>query len=578
VEKLATYIVREGALDPSDSVGWAVRLTIALEVLHGAGVAHGRISARAIQVLGPGCQAAGFFLDTGELLDDPAYHSPERITSGRQSAEDDTWAVGVVLYHALTGSLPFAGDTAEEIRNNFESFGAAPLAVFGIEDRRLQGIIDGVFAPNFQQRLRTVVELRARLVECEPDAASLRPLHLGKPDLEIFDAESDDEGEKLTAVMDRGDWDKHIQAALRMRLAKGDPAPGSAPGAVPGSGKAPPSNPAPVSGDVLGLSWDDLPESPGYGIDRTSLEGGRDSKSSGQSGQRARTPSDSGGAAALEASDSQDRSSLAGSVGSLRPVHYLFVVLMVAVGGAAALLVYRPGLLGSFTDPGPSSDPATSTSAAPSAPPASSTQTSPSASAPAPTSSGSVPRPPSSASAAPPASSAPDKAVAPADASACMVPLFHRGTFGTTKPRLDFVCRQKDARLGGGNLRKAVIVGIRKTSSKPAMREWNQLGWYELAVFATLRAKCCAASPRLNTATGFKQCRLDAALIALGTVASEADEDGVAKAIDDFQAAVTCMVRHGAARGFKQPSARPKASAVAAFLKLVDRLNDGSSK
>ena len=51
MEKLATYIVREGALDPSDSVGWAVRLTIALEVLHGAGVSHGRISARAIQVL-----------------------------------------------------------------------------------------------------------------------------------------------------------------------------------------------------------------------------------------------------------------------------------------------------------------------------------------------------------------------------------------------------------------------------------------------------------------------------------------------------------------------------------------------
>ena len=46
---------------------------------------------------------------------------------------------------------------------------------------------------------------------------------------------------------------KHIQAALRMRLAKGDQAPGSAAGAAPGSAQAPPSDPLPASGDVLGL-------------------------------------------------------------------------------------------------------------------------------------------------------------------------------------------------------------------------------------------------------------------------------------------------------------------------------------
>ncbi len=578
MEKLATYIVREGALDPSDSVGWAVRLTIALEVLHGAGVAHGRISSRAIQVLGPRCHAAGFFLDTGELLDDPAYHSPERLASGRQSAEDDTWAVGVVLYQALTGALPIAGETAEEILKNFGSFGVAPLAVFGVEDARLQKIIDAVLARDLQSRLRTVVQLRDQLVAYSPAAGTLRPLHLGKPDLEIFDDESDEEGEKLTAVMDRGDWDKHIQTALRMRLAKGDQAPGMGPGSAPGGGAPASSDSSPPSGAVLSLSWDDLPESPGYGIDRTSLEGARDATSSGQPGSRAPSPSDSGGAAAMEASDSQDRSSLAGSVKRLRPVHYLFVVLMVAVGGAAALLVFRPGLLSSTTEPDPTSDPSTSSSAGVSAPPVSSVASGTASSGLAPSAGSGAPGPTTSASAATSAEASPDEAPPLADAIACMKPLFHPGTFRSKKPKLGFVCRQKDARLGGIALRKAVIVGIRKTSSKPAMREWNQLGWYELAAFVTLRNKCCSAPPRLETATGFKQCRLDAALLALGTEAAKANEDSIAKAVDDFQAAVTCLVRNGASRGFKQPGARPKASAVATFLTLVKRLNGPSSK
>jgi serine/threonine-protein kinase len=151
--------------------------------------------------------------------------------------------------------------------------------------------------------------------------------------------------------------------------------------------------------------------------------------------------------------------------------------------------------------------------------------------------------------------------------------MFHRQTYGVTKPKLDFVCTEKDARLGGTGLRNAVIAGIRRTSSKAAMREWNQLGWYELAVFATLRAKCCASPPALDTATSFKQCKLDVVLTALGTAAAEADDEAVAKAVDDFQSAVACLVRNGAARRFKQPSVSPKASAVAAFLKMVERFD-----
>jgi hypothetical protein len=578
VDKLATYIVREGALGQSDSVGWVVRLTIALEVLHDAGVCHGRISARAIQVLGPACRAAGFFLDTGELLDDPAYYSPERLERGERGAADDAWAVGVLLYFSLTGALPFAGDTSQEIRTNMDAFGAAPLGVFGIDDVRLQRVIDRLFAKDIAKRLTSVSELRAQLIEIDLEAASLRALHLGKPQLDIFDNEADEAGEKLTAVMDRGDWDKHIQAALRMKLAKGDgpaSAPGSAPISAPGdSSKGRPSAPTPLS-----LSWDDLPESPGYGIDSTSLRGGRDSGPGGDrdgpSGQLQATPSDSGAAEVVETSDSHSRTSLFGPTGRPKAVHYLFVVLMMAVGGVAALMVYRPNLISSFGGSRPGPVPSGSSSVAlPATASASARASATSSLAP----SSSVASPPASASAPAVASSAAKQGPYQGDVTACLLPMFHPATFRSHRPKLDFVCTETHPRRGGTAIRKAVIRAGRKTGARAAMREWDQLGWYEMAVFAVARHECCPDPPPLVQLRGLEACHFKAVLEQLGMAGSEASEEIVAKAIDEFQGAVICLLRNGAARSFGQSGARPKAGAVAMFLKMVDRLNAGPAK
>ncbi len=581
MEKLATYIVREGALGQSDSVGWVVRLTIALEVLHNAGVCHGRVSARAIQVLGPRCHAAGFFLDTGELLDDPAYHSPERLHGGAQGAADDAWAVGVLLYFSLTGALPFNGDTAAEIQQNMDSFGAAPLGVFGIDDIRLQQVIDDLFAPELGCRLTSVGKLRSQLVSIELEAGSLRALHLGKPQLEIFDDESDDEGAKLTAVMDRGDWDKHIQAALRMKLAK-DKAGASAPGSgLPGieSDSAGDRPPPPAA---LGLSWADLPDSPGYGIDRTSLEGGRDAGGSGPrgaqdapSGQLMRPDSDSGAARVVETSDSHSRSSLFGPTGRPKAVHFLFVVLMVAVGGVAAIMVYRPELLGSIADLGFGPEPSHSASAAPSTRASASAAGSATSSV-VPSSSGVCP--PVSASVPALVSSAPKADAAPQDSIACLLPMFHPSTFPSRRPPLDFICTEAHPRRGGTAIREAVIRAGRKTGARVAMREWDQLGWYEMAVFAVARQKCCSEPPPLVKLRGLEACHLSDVLEKLGKASTEANDDVMAKAIDEFQAAIICLIRKGAARSFGQPGRRPKDGAVAVFLKITDRLNEGQGK
>ena len=57
----------------------------------------------------------------------PAYMAPELLTGGAPSAASDWYSVGVMLYEALTGSLPFVGDSFEVLRDKCTRDPEAPL-------------------------------------------------------------------------------------------------------------------------------------------------------------------------------------------------------------------------------------------------------------------------------------------------------------------------------------------------------------------------------------------------------------------------------------------------------------------
>jgi len=58
--------------------------------------------------------------DTGTVIGTPPYMSPEQLIGQKIDSRTDLWALGVVVYEALTGRLPFSGDTV----------GAVTLSVF----------------------------------------------------------------------------------------------------------------------------------------------------------------------------------------------------------------------------------------------------------------------------------------------------------------------------------------------------------------------------------------------------------------------------------------------------------------
>ena len=181
MDTLAAWVRRHGALTTTDAVGWTVRLAKSLEALHARGLTHGRVSARAVSMADEACTSAGVLAAPHHLPDDVAYHSPERALGSGSGPDDDTWAVGVFLYFALTGVVPFPGADDAEVRERIAWRPASPLLVYEVGNALLQALIDRLFAPADARRLTSVAELKELLVAEHPAYGMLEPLGTAGP-------------------------------------------------------------------------------------------------------------------------------------------------------------------------------------------------------------------------------------------------------------------------------------------------------------------------------------------------------------------------------------------------------------
>jgi len=114
----------------------AIRITLsicpALEYIHGRGIIHRNLRPENVLV-GPGdhIKLVDFgvaakegstrltFTNLTQLLGGSPYISPEELTGRRGDARSDIYALGMILYEMLTGSLPFPGkDSFERLQNH----------------------------------------------------------------------------------------------------------------------------------------------------------------------------------------------------------------------------------------------------------------------------------------------------------------------------------------------------------------------------------------------------------------------------------------------------------------------------
>jgi len=125
-ETLTATLASHGSLEPQDVVRLAIPLCESLEYLHRAGIVHGSLNANNVYLPGGLAACRPKLVDLrlsllwgADPLDGATnkleYLSPESLAGHPVDARADIYAMGILLYEALTGFPPFAGATAQEV-------------------------------------------------------------------------------------------------------------------------------------------------------------------------------------------------------------------------------------------------------------------------------------------------------------------------------------------------------------------------------------------------------------------------------------------------------------------------------
>ncbi|MFK3984161.1 protein kinase [Micromonospora sp. NPDC050397] len=144
-DSLASRLAGEQRLPWRQAVTVVAEVAAALAAAHARGVVHRDVTPGNVMLTDSGVKVVDFGIsaltgenDTGpdgRLLGTPAYCAPERLEGGQVSPATDVYAVGLLLYRALTGRLPWRASTSTEMLRAHVYRPPAPMPpVFGLPD------------------------------------------------------------------------------------------------------------------------------------------------------------------------------------------------------------------------------------------------------------------------------------------------------------------------------------------------------------------------------------------------------------------------------------------------------------
>jgi DNA-binding beta-propeller fold protein YncE/predicted Ser/Thr protein kinase len=172
---LRRLIDREGPLAPERAVALLGQIAEALDAAHAAGIVHRDVKPHNILVDGERAYLSDFglakaYAETGpgsgaSIVGTVEYMAPEQWHGERVGPEADVYALGCVLYEALTGIAPFARREAE----------SEPEMPKGME-----GVIERAVAKDPSERYRTAGELIAAAEEHEGETPAVTRVLAGR--------------------------------------------------------------------------------------------------------------------------------------------------------------------------------------------------------------------------------------------------------------------------------------------------------------------------------------------------------------------------------------------------------------
>jgi eukaryotic-like serine/threonine-protein kinase len=129
--RLLRQILFEGPIAPERAIHIAIAVLEALEYIHANGIVHRDLKPENIMVdandniklidfgiAGDTAARRLTYANFTAALGTPDYISPEQVRGKRGDGRSDIYALGVILYEMLTGSLPFSGPSPLAVMND----------------------------------------------------------------------------------------------------------------------------------------------------------------------------------------------------------------------------------------------------------------------------------------------------------------------------------------------------------------------------------------------------------------------------------------------------------------------------
>jgi serine/threonine protein kinase/Tol biopolymer transport system component len=176
--------IERGPLPVTQAAGLAAQIAAGLSAAHERGIVHRDVKPANVIVM-PGDRVKIVDFGIAQLADESrltragtavgtaSYMSPEQLRGDPIDARTDVWSLGVLLYEALTGRLPFPGEDDQERIRGILSGEPAPLS--GVRPGvppDLERVVARALARHPADRYQSMAEMREDLLSI-PHAASV---------------------------------------------------------------------------------------------------------------------------------------------------------------------------------------------------------------------------------------------------------------------------------------------------------------------------------------------------------------------------------------------------------------------
>jgi serine/threonine-protein kinase len=166
---LRESLVREGPLEPLRATVIAKQVALALQAAHDAGLVHRDVKPANV-LLTPDGRAKLTDFGLVRRLDDlsqgsaplagtPTFMAPELFRGTPASPQSDIYALGVMLFHALSGRLPFIADNIHQIIQLHQNQPVPDINELVVVPDVLRGILKRCLAKSPAERYETARQL-----------------------------------------------------------------------------------------------------------------------------------------------------------------------------------------------------------------------------------------------------------------------------------------------------------------------------------------------------------------------------------------------------------------------------------